>query len=198
MRSGDGLRRDVLRMASSAAYNVEKKQGHALSDDEMLGVLTREVKTRRESVVAFEGAGRQDLADKEAAEIEILSGYLPQALTDSGMTVPTRSRCTSSARSNATEWAAPSKVTRRLDGASRPANHSSARSRRPASSAAPSTMTTGTSSVAMLSGIGVPAASRTGGVEPGVARSERPGSPPTSSGARDLRRGRSPARSPSR
>ena len=82
MRSGDALRRDVLRMASSAAYNVEKKQGRALTDDEMLGVLTREVKTRRESVIAFEGAGRQDLADKEAAEIEILCEYLPRALTE--------------------------------------------------------------------------------------------------------------------
>ena len=48
MRSGDALRRDVLRMASSAAYNVEKKQGRPLTDDEMLGVLTREVKTRRD------------------------------------------------------------------------------------------------------------------------------------------------------
>ena len=86
MRGGDGLRRDVLRMVMSAAYNVEKKQGHALSDDEMLGVLTREVKTRRESVVAYEGAGRQDLADKEAAEIEILSGYLPQALSEDELT----------------------------------------------------------------------------------------------------------------
>ncbi len=86
MRSGDALRRDVLRMASSAAYNVEKKQGRALTDDEMLGVLTREVKTRRESVVAYEGAGRQDLADKETAEIAILSGYLPQALSEDELT----------------------------------------------------------------------------------------------------------------
>lgn len=82
MRSGDALRRDVLRMASSAAYNVEKRQGRPLTDDEMLGVLTREVKTRRESVVAFHDAGREDLATKEASEIEILSGYLPQALTE--------------------------------------------------------------------------------------------------------------------
>ena len=52
----------------------------------MLGVLTREVKTRRESVVAYEGADRQDLADKEAAEIEILSGYLPQALSEDELT----------------------------------------------------------------------------------------------------------------
>ena len=48
MRGGDGLRRDVLRMVSSAAYNVEKKQGKPLSDDEFLTVLSREVKTRRE------------------------------------------------------------------------------------------------------------------------------------------------------
>ena len=82
MRTGDALRRDVLRMASSAAYTVEKKQGRPLTDDEMLGVLIHEVKTRRESVIAFHDAGRQDLADKEASEIEILSGYLPQALTE--------------------------------------------------------------------------------------------------------------------
>lgn len=82
MRSGDALRRDVLRMAANAAYNVEKKNQQPLTDDEFLAVLTREVKTRRESVDAFTKAGRQDLADKEAAEIEILSEYLPQALTE--------------------------------------------------------------------------------------------------------------------
>ncbi len=73
MRGGDALRRDVLRMASNAAYNVEKRQGSTpLTDDEYLAVLTREVKTRRESVDAFRGAGREDLATKEEAEIEIL------------------------------------------------------------------------------------------------------------------------------
>ena len=80
MRGGDALRRDVLRMALSAAYNVEKRQGAPLTDDEYLAVLTREVKTRRESVEAFRGAGREDLAMKEEAEIEILRGYLPEAL----------------------------------------------------------------------------------------------------------------------
>lgn len=83
MRDGDTLRRDTLRMASSAAYNVEKRNQHPLTDDEFLAVLTREVKTRRESVEAFSKAGRQDLADKESAEIAILSAYLPQALTES-------------------------------------------------------------------------------------------------------------------
>jgi uncharacterized protein YqeY len=83
MRGGDALRRDVLRMATNAAYNVEKRQGTLLTDDEYLAVLTREVKTRRESVEAFRGAGREDLATKEEAEIEILRGYLPEALGES-------------------------------------------------------------------------------------------------------------------
>jgi uncharacterized protein YqeY len=82
MRGGDALRRDVLRMASSAAYNVEKREGHQLTDEELVAVLAREVKTRRESVEAFRAGGREDLAGKEEAEIAILAEYLPQALTD--------------------------------------------------------------------------------------------------------------------
>ena len=80
MRSGDVLRRDVLRMATSAAYNLEKKERRSLSDDELLAVLTREVKTRRESVEAFRGGGREDLAAREEAEIAILREFLPQPL----------------------------------------------------------------------------------------------------------------------
>lgn len=81
MRGGDSLRRDVLRMTVSAAYNLEKKNQKALTEDEFLTVLSREVKTRRESVDAFSKAGRQDLVDKEQSEIDILAEYLPQALT---------------------------------------------------------------------------------------------------------------------
>jgi uncharacterized protein len=82
MRGGDALRRDVLRMAVNAIYNVEKRQGKPLTDDEVLTVLTREVKTRRESVEAFRGAGREDLATKEEAEIAILRDYLPEAMSE--------------------------------------------------------------------------------------------------------------------
>ncbi len=82
MRGGDSLRRDTLRMATSAAYNVEKRNQHPLTDDEFLAVLTREVKTRRESVEAYSKAGRQDLVEKEQAEIDILAEYLPQALSE--------------------------------------------------------------------------------------------------------------------
>jgi len=82
MRSGETLRRDVLRMASNALYLVEKREGRPLAADEELQVLSREVKTRRESVEAFRGGGRDDLADKEQAEIAILSEFLPRPLSD--------------------------------------------------------------------------------------------------------------------
>ena len=82
MRSGDALRRDVLRMAQSAIYNAEKAKRSPLTEDEVTGVLAREVKTRRESVEAFRNGGREDLATKEEAEIAILRDYLPQALTE--------------------------------------------------------------------------------------------------------------------
>jgi hypothetical protein len=82
MRSGDALRRDVLRMVSNSAYNLEKKQQQPLSEDEYLAVVTREVKTRRESVEAFRKGGREDLATKEEAEIAILGEFLPQPLSE--------------------------------------------------------------------------------------------------------------------
>jgi len=82
MRSGDALRRDTLRMAESAIYNAEKRDRRTYSDDEVAAVIAREVKTRRESVEAFTKGGRPDLADKESAEIAILSEFLPQQLSD--------------------------------------------------------------------------------------------------------------------
>ena len=82
MRSGDALRRDTLRMVQSAAYNLEKKNGKPLSDDELLAVVSREVKTRRESVEAFRKGGREDLASKEEAEIAILGEFLPEQLSE--------------------------------------------------------------------------------------------------------------------
>ena len=80
MRSGDALRRDVLRMAQNAVYLVEKRDRRELSDDDVAGILAKEVKTRRESVDAFRKGGREDLAAKEEAEIGILQGYLPEQL----------------------------------------------------------------------------------------------------------------------
>ncbi|HEY7132888.1 MAG TPA: GatB/YqeY domain-containing protein [Candidatus Limnocylindrales bacterium] len=85
MRSGDALRRDVLRMAQNSIYALEKKDRRELSDDEVLTVISREVKTRRESVEAFRKGGREDLATKEEAEIAILSEYLPEQLDDAAI-----------------------------------------------------------------------------------------------------------------
>jgi uncharacterized protein YqeY len=85
MRSGDALRRDVLRMAQNSVYAIEKKDRRELSDDEVVAVLTREVKTRRESVEAFRKGGRDELAAKEEAEIGVLQGYLPEQLDDAAI-----------------------------------------------------------------------------------------------------------------
>ena len=82
MRSGDALRRDTLRMVQNAVYNIEKAKKVTLTDDDILAVITRETKTRRESVEAFRKGGREDLAAKEEAEIAILAEYLPQPLTE--------------------------------------------------------------------------------------------------------------------
>lgn len=74
----------TLRMALTSVRNVEVagKQARELSDDEVLMVLTREAKRRREAAEAFEAAGREDLASKERAEEQALSAYLPQPLSD--------------------------------------------------------------------------------------------------------------------
>jgi uncharacterized protein YqeY len=82
MRSGDALRRDTLRMAENAIYNAEKRDRRTYSDDEVVAILGREVKTRRESVDAFRAAGREELASKEEAEIAILQGFLPERLSE--------------------------------------------------------------------------------------------------------------------
>ena len=80
MRSGDALRRDTLRMAESSIYNAEKRDRRTYTDDEVAGLIAREVKTRRESVEAFRKGGRDDLASKEEAEIGILAAFLPEQL----------------------------------------------------------------------------------------------------------------------
>jgi uncharacterized protein YqeY len=82
MRSGDALRRDTLRLVQNAVYNIEKAKKVTLTDDDILAVIVRETKTRRESVEAFRKGGREDLAAKEEAEIAILAEYLPEPLTE--------------------------------------------------------------------------------------------------------------------
>ena len=82
MRSGDALRRDTLRMAESAIYNAEKRDRRTYSDDDVVAIIGREVKTRRESVEAFRKGAREELAAKEESEIAILGEFLPEQLSD--------------------------------------------------------------------------------------------------------------------
>lgn len=84
MRARDDVRKSTLRMALSAIQNEEVAGSSAreLTDDEVLKVLTREAKKRREAAEAFEGAGRAEQAAAERAEGEVLADYLPKQLTD--------------------------------------------------------------------------------------------------------------------
>ena len=84
MKARDELRTATLRMALTAMQTeaVAGKTAVTLTDEQVLGVLTREVKKRREAAEAFEGANRSELAARERAEGEVLAGYLPAQLTD--------------------------------------------------------------------------------------------------------------------
>jgi len=79
MKAKDALRTSTLRMVKAAVKNREIEKGEDLSDDELMKVLRGLVKQRRDSVEQYEKAGRQELAAKEASEIEIIEAYLPQA-----------------------------------------------------------------------------------------------------------------------
>jgi uncharacterized protein YqeY len=82
MRSGETLRRDTIRMALSSLALVEKELKRDATDDEVLGVIVKAVKTRKESVDAYTAANRADLAEGENAEIAILSAYMPEQMSD--------------------------------------------------------------------------------------------------------------------
>ena len=83
MRAHEALRLDTLR-GLSAAFNNEllKKSGIAsLSDGDVIAVIRRAVKQRRDSIEQFEKGGRKDLADKEKSELAILDSYLPKLMS---------------------------------------------------------------------------------------------------------------------
>lgn len=82
LRAGEKVRLGALRMLAAAITNREKEVLHDLDDDEVREAAGKEVKKRTESIEAFEGAGRQELADKERAEREVLSVYAPAQLAD--------------------------------------------------------------------------------------------------------------------
>jgi uncharacterized protein len=82
MRSGEKERLGVIRMITAAIKQREVDERIILDDMQVLSVLEKMIKQRKESVVQFKAGNRQDLVDKESAEIALLQGYLPAALSD--------------------------------------------------------------------------------------------------------------------
>ncbi len=87
MKARDELRTATLRMvlAAVSAEEVSGKEARELSDDEVLAVLRREAKKRREAAEAFAGAGRAEQAEREEAEGGVLAAYLPAQLEDADL-----------------------------------------------------------------------------------------------------------------
>ena len=81
IRARDDLRKRTLRMALSALKNAEIEKRGALDDIELLAILRKEVKTRRESIADAQRAGRNDLITSSEAEITVLEKYLPEPLS---------------------------------------------------------------------------------------------------------------------
>jgi uncharacterized protein YqeY len=82
MRAKDSARLLTVRLILSAIKQREVDERIVLTDADVLSVLEKMIKQRRESIAQFEKAARQDLADKEKAELDILSGYLPKQMSD--------------------------------------------------------------------------------------------------------------------
>ena len=81
-KAKETVRVAVLRMLKTAIKNRQVELLRPLDDGEILDVIAKQVKQRRESIEQFTSGNRPDLADKEARELEMLMGYLPQALTE--------------------------------------------------------------------------------------------------------------------
>ena len=79
MKAQDAPRTSTLRMVKAAMMNREIEKGGEMDDEETMKLLRSLVKQRRDSVEQYEKAGRQDLADKEKSEIDVIEAYLPQA-----------------------------------------------------------------------------------------------------------------------
>lgn len=82
MRAKDSARLGTIRLLMAAVKQVEIDSMKKLDDEGVMTVLNKMIKQRRESIVQFEAAARQELADKEKAEITILQAYLPEQMSE--------------------------------------------------------------------------------------------------------------------
>jgi len=82
MRGGDARRRDALRLLLAALKQREVDERKDLADADVVAVIDKMIKQRREAIAQFEKGGRQDLAQNEQLELDLLQTYMPQALSD--------------------------------------------------------------------------------------------------------------------
>ena len=82
MKNQDKERLSVIRMVKSSIQMAELNKKHELSDEEVIDVITKEIKSRKDSISEFEKGGREDLIEKTQSEIDILKEYLPKQLTE--------------------------------------------------------------------------------------------------------------------
>src|SRR6185369_1653290 len=82
MKAKDAARTSTLRMVKAAIMNREKEGGGTLTDEDVMQLLRSQLKQRRDSVEQYQKASRQDLVDKETAEIAVIEEYLPQAASE--------------------------------------------------------------------------------------------------------------------
>ena len=82
MKNKDEIKKDTITLLRSAILQVEKDNQKQLSEDEMLAIVSKEVKKRKESIADYEKANREDIVEKLKKEIEILSEYLPEQLSE--------------------------------------------------------------------------------------------------------------------
>ena len=82
MRAKDSERLGTIRLLQAAMKQKEVDERITLDDAAIVAIVDKLIKQRKDSIAAFEGAGRQDLADKEKAELAVLSGYLPERMSE--------------------------------------------------------------------------------------------------------------------
>lgn len=82
IKSGDSFTRDVLRLLSSDIKNKAINERKELSEEEVLLIVKKNIKSRRDSIEQFSKGGREDLASHERAEVELLEKYMPEQMSD--------------------------------------------------------------------------------------------------------------------
>jgi uncharacterized protein YqeY len=110
MRAGDDLRKRTLRMALASIRFAEVEKGSPLDENAVLGVVQKEIKSRQEAIADAQKAGRPDLEAASLAEIGVLEGYLPQALSPEELEALARQAIVETGASSAREMGQVMKV----------------------------------------------------------------------------------------